>query len=335
MASALSALLMPKDYALANEDVSCQKNEPKTDREHYTSIREAIEKNQIIPDTLKEKVFWGHRAVNLDDSFLSVPGLFFPAFSMLSAIKSNKWRTEKREIVESCGITSLNNVSLNSAEIEKVDELKYHFESVREDVLRHLPESERFYTIVNTLFSSFRDTDYLTTELGGLDPTKTLPHLLNDGEGDCEDFALARYQMGVELGLNPDHLMLVFYKHRDKDASGHANLSIYDQYEDRWLIVDGTGRANGYAVGGTIAYENSQVVMDRLNSNGNYLGRTVPYLGVTRKGLVVFNTFDENKEIRPAEKMIDAQGRMPLLATLPPLTEDQLRAHRGQPSTAP
>ena len=58
---------------------------------------------------------------------------------------------------------------------------------------------------------------------------------LNNGAGDCEDYAIAKYVALREAGIIPDNLRLVIV--RDiKGQTNHAVLAV--RYEEKWLILD-------------------------------------------------------------------------------------------------
>ncbi|MFK7840413.1 MAG: hypothetical protein AB8B83_08810 [Bdellovibrionales bacterium] len=300
------------------------------DAEPLVTMSDHLKENEHIPKALNNTVFWGHRVKPINDDLITSGGLTKPAAAMYDSISESNWRVRKHSITEACGVFSIDDEDLNAAESETVEELKVVLEGAREE-MKDLSPEDRFDRIFSTLFISLRDVNYLTTNLGGADTVKTLPHLLADGEGDCEDFALARYILAVELGMKPDHLAIVFYAHREKNV-GHANLAVYNEFKDAWYIVDGTGRPEGYALGGALAYENVQSNMDLLAKIGAYNAGMVPYMAVTRNGFAAFNAYKSiDGTYYDMEPLPEPESHAPLWDIRNPVTNERYATLNGLP----
>lgn len=57
------------------------------------------------------------------------------------------------------------------------------------------------------------------------------------GGGDCEDFALAKYQFLRLLGFNESKMMIMLLRHR-KTNEGHAVLGVWADSDSKLLILD-------------------------------------------------------------------------------------------------
>lgn len=306
---------------------TCDADEPSAD------AREILERQQHIPEALKDVNFWGHRIKPIDDNFRVDLGYVVPAVSLRNAAAEMRWRTHKRTVALECGKYRLREADLSVSEQEHVQRLKIAFEELR-DRFHNMPEQDRFYNIVEVISSSLRDTRYLDEGLGNTDPLKTLPQLFSDGLGDCEDFAFGRYTIARELGLNPDHMALMIYGHRDVNI-GHCNLAVFDPYKNTWLVIDGTGRTDKQALGSTTIYENSQVIMNIFRKNGSYKAGMVPYCAVTHKGIATFDCHDQDGQWKSAQPIPTKPNHKPLLVIQDAMSPEELATLRGLPYLHP
>lgn len=147
---------------------------------------------------------------------------------------------------------------------------------------------------VNILLNSFRDVNYkFAPDLLGI--PKTLVQLLSEGYGDCKDFALSRYMLARELGVRPEHLMIVVYSPKSKDLGlqSHANVAIFSPAMNDWVVIDGTGRNPDVEQNGmTFAYRNDTRIVPPMPYD-----QLVPTIGITHKGVFEFDSLFGVREV--------------------------------------
>ena len=103
---------------------------------------------------------------------------------------------------------------------------------------------EQQIRLVNRYVNGQRyEDDRISSRSGAGNQWETLAEFLNTG-GDCEDFAVAKYFILREFGVDADNMRIVVGKERQR-ATYHAMLAVRFG-EDVWLLEnDNTIRRNG------------------------------------------------------------------------------------------
>lgn len=127
--------------------------------------------------------------------------------------------------------------------IDKTD-LKFSkkWDGVKDDILVKTPEIKN--VLIYTRKLSLRDKVlsinvsvnsyvYYKAELEGSDHWQSANETLKLGTGDCEDYAILKYRLLVESGVNPNQIFLVIGKYSN---IGHAELIVVEG--DNYYVMD-------------------------------------------------------------------------------------------------
>jgi hypothetical protein len=242
------------------------------------------------PAKLANENFWGYRPTKTPKmDFLSAQ-MRSTAYGMMMLMQEDKlFAMPKVKVQKYCGDTNEIFSSFNLSypgdmnDRQLADLMKQIQNTPAE--LRMLSPEQRFFNVLNNLVGSFAKALYkLHTDWGGI--PKSLTQLFIDDEGDCKDFAMARYMYARFMGVPKEDLAVMLYYDGTGGNVGHANLAVYNE-KWGWVIVDGTGRSEDQIYGSNQYFQNAEFFKDALK--GSYLGEMVPIAAVTPDGIMMYD----------------------------------------------